>query len=418
MKNKLLHTLEGLRDLHPSTKAMKNEIEYRIMRNFTKYGYEEIQTPTFEYNDIYHYERGADDAKKLYKFFNKNTDVLALRPDITPSIARYVATFYNHQEGPKRFSYLGNVFINNDNYQGKYDEFTQAGVECIGIPEVDGDAEVITLAVESLLATGLTEFQIDLGHTGFFRGLAKAAGLNEEQIEEARKQIDQKNFIGLEELLSGIEIETSHKKALLEITNLYGGSEILDKAMALAINKEAKDAIQNLKEIYEVLCEYGIENYISFDLGTVSQINYYTGVIFKGYTYEIGGSVVDGGRYDKLLGTFDYSCEAVGFAIKIDDVMNALTRQKIEIETEKTNTLLVYKKEDRKIAIELATSLRKTGMKVELYLYTKQKVAPTSYGKEKKVGGVMEVNGDDITLINLQNDTKETITIQELMEGN
>ncbi len=418
MTKQILHTVEGLRDIHPLDTRKKQHIEQQILNVFNQYGYEQVQTPMFEYFDIYHYERGTQDSKNLYKFFNREGDILSLRPDVTPSIARYTATFYNHERSPKRFSYLGNVFYNNENYQGKLREYTQAGVECIGIGNADADAESIALAINALLATGLQEFQLDIGHAGFFKGLATEAGLSDELREEVRSLIDAKNYIALEELLEDLKIESAAKNGLLELPKLFGQEEVLARAKELTTNVTALEAIERIKEVYNILKEYKLSSYVSFDLGMVSQLQYYTGIIFKGFTYGTGVSVVDGGRYDALLSTFAYDMPAVGFAIRIDELLSAIMRQMIAIDVPSTNTLIVYNKAYRKTAIELAQVLRRQGMTVELDTKNQALDIAKEYGKNKNIGGIMYINAaDTVELINLSTDETNTVNLSDLSKG-
>ncbi|WZL83203.1 ATP phosphoribosyltransferase regulatory subunit [Vallitaleaceae bacterium 9-2] len=418
MTKQILHTVEGLRDIHPLDTRKKQHIEQQILNVFNQYGYEQVQTPMFEYFDIYHYERGTQDSKNLYKFFNREGDILSLRPDVTPSIARYTATFYNHERSPKRFSYLGNVFYNNENYQGKLREYTQAGVECIGIGNADADAESIALAINALLATGLQEFQLDIGHAGFFKGLAAEAGLSDELREEVRSLIDAKNYIALEELLEDLKIESAAKNGLLELPKLFGQEEVLARAKELTTNTTALEAIERIKEVYNILKEYKLSSYVSFDLGMVSQLQYYTGIIFKGFTYGTGVSVVDGGRYDALLSTFAYDMPAVGFAIRIDELLSAIMRQMIAIDVPSTNTLIVYNKAYRKTAIELAQVLRRQKMTVELDTKNQALDIAKEYGKNKNIGGIMYINAaDTVELINLSTDETNTVNLSDLSKG-
>jgi ATP phosphoribosyltransferase regulatory subunit len=418
MNNQILHTVEGLRDIHPLDTRKKQQIERNILDLFNHYGYEQVQTPTFEYYDIYHYERGTEDSKNLYKFFNREGDILSLRPDVTPSIARYTATFYNHEKSPKRFSYLGNVFYNNENYQGKLREYTQAGVECIGIANADADAESIALAINALLASGLQEFQLDIGHAGFFKGLAAEAGLSDEFSEEVRKLIDDKNYIAIEELLEDLKINETAKKGLLELPTLFGQEEVLERAKELTTNAVALGAIERIKEVYGILKDYDLSEYVSFDLGMVSQLQYYTGVIFKGYTYGTGVSVVDGGRYDALLSTFAYDMPAVGFAIRIDELLNAITRQGITIDVPSINTLIVYEPPYRKTAIQLAEVLRRQGMTVELDTQNHDIEEGKLYGQQKSIGGMMYINdANTVQLIDLKTDETKTVNLSDLSKG-
>jgi len=418
MKNQLLHTVEGLKDIHPIDTGKKNVIERNILNVINSYGYEQVQTPTFEYFDIYHYKRGTADGKNLYKFFNREGDILALRPDVTPSVARYMATFYSHTRGPKRFCYLGNVFYNNENYQGKLREYTQAGVECIGIENAEADAEVIALAINSLLASGLTKFKVDIGHVAYFNGLVNEAGLDNDTQETLRMLIDDKNYIALEEMLEEHEIKKNIKKAFIDLPKLFGDASILEKAKTYTNNKISIDAIDRIEEVYTILKDYNVSKYVSFDFGMVSKLQYYTGTIFKGYTYDVGDSIVDGGRYDNLLGTYSYDAPATGFAIKIDELLNALTRQKIDIEVLTVNTLLVYNKGHRSTAIKLAESLRRQGMTVELGINGLSTKESIEYGKAKNIGGMMMIkDSDTIILKNLSTDEESTTLISDLVEG-
>lgn len=418
MKRKLLHTVEGLRDLHPYATGEKKVIENNLVSVFNHYGYEQVETPTFEYYDIYHYERGTQDARALYKFFNREGEILALRPDVTPSIARFTATYYNHQKSPRRFCYVGNVFINSENYQGKPREFTQAGVECIGIGNEEADAETIAMAVNSLQAAGLKEFQLDIGHADFFNGLSEEAGLDEATQEEVRLLIDEKNFIGLETLLKDLKINDHLRIALTALPTLFGQIEVLDRARSLTTNTKALAAIDRIEKVYEILKEYEVDRYISFELGMVSRLQYYTGVIFKGYTYGTGISIVDGGRYDALLSTYEYDAPAVGFAIRVDEVVSALNRQGLSVDVPKIDTLMIYQKPFRAQAIRLAETLRRQGMTLELGLNGKSVEESIAYGQEKGIGGMMHLlDRDTIELVNLSDGEKQTVRVSQLLEG-
>ncbi len=402
MKKQWQHTVEGLQDLHPQDTSKKQFIEAKILDVFQRYGYEQVETPTFEYFDIYHHERGTEDSKNLYKFFNREGEILSLRPDVTPSIARYTATFYGNETTPQRFSYRGNVFYNNENYQGKLREYTQAGIECIGIPYPEADAECVVLAIQSLLASGLNEFQIDLGHVGFFMGLIEEAGLTEEEEEEVRQFIDAKNYIALEAYLETVDISSQVKKGLLELPRLFGQEDILTRAMALTTNSVAQNAISRLVDVYYILKDYGFETYISFDLGMVSKLQYYTGIIFKGYTYGTGVSIVNGGRYDRLLQSFDYNMPAVGFAIPIHSLLQSIMRQNIAIDTPSIQTFVGYEYALQKEAIALAETLRQQGMTLALDCNRFSWEECVEYGQKKNFGGVMYIcHTERVKLINL-----------------
>ena len=154
MKRQLLHTPEGVRDIYNEECEKKQVLQERLKKAMEQYGYHIIQTPTFEFFDIFGKEIGTTPSKDLYKFFDREGNTLVLRPDITPSIARAAAKYFSEEDMPIRLYYMGNTFINNSSYQGRLKENTQLGAEFIGDNSVDADAELISLAVECLLASG------------------------------------------------------------------------------------------------------------------------------------------------------------------------------------------------------------------------------------------------------------------------
>jgi ATP phosphoribosyltransferase regulatory subunit len=415
MNDRLLHTPEGLRDIHCTETSKKNELQKRIMSVFHRYGFKDVQTPTFEYIDIFNHDRGTVDIKMMYKFYDRDGNILALRPDITPSIARFVATFYNHEDTPKRICYLGNAFRNNESYQGKLREFTQAGIELIGVDSSDADAEIIAIIINSLLSTGLKNFKIDIGQAGFFTGLLEEVGLKSEHEEELRKLTDEKNYIAVEELLNSLEIAEEYKRALLDLPKLFGEVSVIEKARKMTTNIHALEALDKLEEVYKILCEYEVEKYVSFDLGMVTHLNYYTGIVFRGYTYGTGVSIVDGGRYNTLLSQFGKDTPAIGFGIEIDELMNAIERQQIDVSIDRIDTLLIYNKASRSIAIKIGEQMRMQGMNVELGLLANNIQDNISYGKRYGIGGIMNfVTDKEVELTNLETEEVVKISVDEL----
>ena len=184
MKRQLLHTPEGVRDIYNEECEQKLILQNELHQTLKEYGYHPIQTPTFEFFDIFNREIGTTPSKDLYKFFDREGNTLVLRPDITPSIARCAAKYFSEEDMPIRLCYMGNTFINNTSYQGRLKENTQLGAELIGDSTVDADAEILAMAADCLHRAGLREFQLSVGHADFFRGLSEAAGLKEEQEEE------------------------------------------------------------------------------------------------------------------------------------------------------------------------------------------------------------------------------------------
>lgn len=390
MSKELLHTPEGVRDVYGKECARKLTIENKINNIFNLYGFHNVQTPTFEFFDIFNKERGSVPSKNLYKFFDREGNTLVLRPDLTPSIARIAAKNYMDVNVPIKLCYNANTYINNSELQGKLKEITQLGCELIGDDSVEADAEMVALVVNSLKSAGFDKFLVEIGQVDFYKGLLEECGFEDDVEEELRVRIENKNFFGVEELLDSKDIPSNVKDTFLKLPSLFGSSDVLDKAKELATNEKSLKAIEKLEEVYSILVDYGVADYISFDLGMLSNFNYYTGIIFKAYTYGTGDAIVAGGRYDKLLSQFGKDSAAIGFAVYMDQLLMAMSSQKMEGDTDYAYEVLIYDTELRKMALQLATGLREKGIKTEL-IPKKENISIDEYVEFKKEDGAVNV---------------------------
>ena len=367
MTYQVLHTPEGVRDIYNIECERKMELEEKLKKVIRTYGYKEIQTPTFEYFDVFSEERGTVSSRHMYKFFDREGNTLVLRPDITPAIARCVAKYYKDEEKPIRLSYLGNTYTNNNSYQGKLKEASQMGAELFNDASVDADAEMIAMSIRCLLAAGLTEFQIEIGHVDFFKALAKEAGLTSDEEEEIRSRIEEKNLFGVKEILNEKQIPEQLKQLIYKMPELFGSMERIREVKAMTSNQQAIESIECLEKIYEILQSYGLEKYVTFDLGMVNMYHYYTSIIFRAYTYGTGDSVLGGGRYNHLVEQFGKHASAIGMAVNMDQLMVALTRQNKWEEKQPQGRMIYYAPSRRKDAISLASQYREQGETVVMY---------------------------------------------------
>lgn len=367
MKNSLLHTPDGVRDLYNLECERKLVLEERMKECLSRYGYAPIQTPTFEFFDIFSHEIGTTPSKDLYKFFDKEGNTLVLRPDITPSIARAVTKYYGEETMPIRLWYHGNTFLNNSSYQGRLKESTQIGAELVGDDSVDADAEMIALVVEELKKAGLKEFQVTIGHVDFLKGLLHASGLSEDIAEEIKEYIYNKNFFGVEERIAPLPLPENVKNLFLCLDKIYANAEELKDVLALSEGYPLiQGALERLIALMNLLDAYGVSDYVSIEPGMCSTYRYYTGIIFAGYTFGSGEPVVKGGRYDDLLPYFGKDAPSIGFAIIVDQLMAALSRQNLEIPLREEKELLVYDEAMRTEAIHRAQKRRQEDAQVIL----------------------------------------------------
>lgn len=365
---RIFHTPEGVRDIYNGEVRQKRTIQRELQQVFAKYGYEDIETPTFEYFEVFSREVGTIPSKDLYKFFDREGNTLVLRPDFTPAIARACGTYFSPDKEVVCLSYTGNTFVNNSSFRGRLKETTQMGVERVGDESAEADAEILAMTVECLLAAGLTDFQVSVGEVKYFRSLLAEANIDEDVEGKLRELILQKNYFGVEELVKEQNLSEELETVFREIPQLFGSFDILQRAKELTTNTCALKAVERLEEIYEILKIYGYEKYVSFDFGMLSKYKYYTGIIFQAYTYGTGEPLVKGGRYDELMKHFGKPAASIGFVIMVDSLILALNRQKIAIPVAEDAMILTYKPENRVEAIKEAQKLRSEGKKVALRL--------------------------------------------------
>ena len=243
MKSELIHTPEGVRDIYGDEYARKLQIQSRLLERIRLFGYQDIQTPTFEFFDVFSKEIGTTPTRELYKFFDSDGNILCLRPDFTPSMARCAAKYFSEEDMPLRFTYQGNTFSNTSLLQGKLKETTQMGAELMGEPSVQADGEIISMLVDALLHTGLKDFQVSVGEVNFFKGICQELSLSGEEEENVREYISNKNFFAAKEYLEAQAKGELVAETMVQIEELFGSVEVLDKARALSQNPLCQKAI-------------------------------------------------------------------------------------------------------------------------------------------------------------------------------
>lgn len=414
---KLLHTPEGVRDIYDNECKKKRKVLQKMHHVLSLYSYNDIETPTFEFFDIFNQDKGSAAANEMYKLFDRENNTLVLRPDMTPSIARCAAKYYDDEELPIRLCYQGNTFFNTPNHQGKLNEITQLGAELINDDSSAADAEVIATVIDCFLASGVKEFQIEIGEVDFFKGILKEANLDEKSGNEIRNYIHNKNFFGLESLIKELDLDEKIKKVLLSFDQLFGGCDMLEHAKSLVSNSLSIEAIERLEKVYKALSYSGYEKYVSFDFSLLSRYDYYTGVVFRGYTYGTGDAVVKGGRYNNLLKQYGKDAPAIGFAFYIDDLMMAINRQKIEVHIDNSDSIILYEIDKQETAIRMANSLRKSGRKIELIRKSKKKTVEdyAAYGKKNHFSGMFFLTSDTSTdVYDFVSDSREEAKIADI----
>lgn len=376
-----LYTPDGVQDFMLEQCFLKKNMEQRIRKHLRSAAYHEIETPSIEYFDVFTAGAAVIEQEMMYKFVDKEGRLLVLRPDLTIPAARFFSTKLKGSVLPMKFFYIGNVFRYNEFGGGRSKEFTQAGIEIIGAPSAEADAEAVAEAILLTKAAGLRDFQIDLGQADFFKGLIEEAGFREEEGEEVRLLVDKKDYAQLEYLLKEKRLSPQLRSLLLEMPFLFGDTEILDRAASMTKNRRSLEAIENLRRILCILEDYGLREYVSIDLGLVNSLNYYTGTIFKGFAHGIGFPVLSGGRYDTLLETYGAPAAATGFSLGINIILQALSRQGAEEPVLPCKAFVGFGSGCRKQALHVAESLRGKGISAYLDLSDFEEEAGLAYAK-------------------------------------
>ena len=318
--NYTINTPEGTRDRLFAECRDRRRVQSALTAQFRRRGYAEVSTPEVEFYDLFLQSGNPMPQEAMLKLIDRSGKIMVMRPDCTAPIARVAATKLQTMPLPQRLYYDQTVFRSGAEHRGGSSEIAQCGVELIGAAGGKADLEMVALAVDALRSCGAARFHVELGHAGFFRALAGRMDMDGETVEQMRQLIEGKNFAALNDLLEPYQGQSAYA-ALKRLSRLFGGVEVLDEAEALAGEHET---LEYLRSLWTELEAAGYGNYLRFDLGLVHQIDYYTGVVFRGYVEGAGNAVLSGGRYDGLAAAFGRSAPATGFAIDVDAVAACL----------------------------------------------------------------------------------------------
>ena len=369
MKKNELITPEGTRDLLFDECLARRDAEQKLGKLFTGLGYSEVVTPGIEFYDLFTSNTRHFRQESMYKLVDSKGRIIVMRPDSTIPIARLAATRLKEAEFPLRLFYNQSVFENNALLKGRSDEMVQAGIELLGGENKKrSDYEVLSTAVEALAGFDSDNFRLEIGHIGYFKALVDKLNADDEVKEEIRTLISSKNYPVLNDLLDKVD-DKKLANALKQLPRLFGGIDVLDKAASLYTDEKISDILDNLREVFVRLTEMGYDGKISLDLGIVSHIDYYTGIVFRGYLSNIGEAVLKGGRYDNLVGEFGRECNAVGFGINVDSAAKHIMLQGGAHSTEKAQVLIFGEYGYEVKAMKYAHELVKQGMKIENSLF-------------------------------------------------
>ena len=399
MKKNDLITPEGTRDLLFNDCIARREVEMKLAALFKSFGYSEVVTPGIEFYDLFSGSSRHFRQERMYKLTDSKGRLIAIRPDSTIPIARLASTRLAEAVLPLRLFYNQAVYENNALLKGRSDEIFQSGIELIGGEDTErADYEVMCLALEALRGFDADNFRFEIGDIGYFKELVSKLEADEATREEIRLLISAKNYPALNDILDEVG-PAPVAAALKALPRLFGGAEVFDKAAALFTDDRIDAILLHLREVYSKLSELGYGGKISVDLGIVSHVDYYTGIVFKGYLSGVGQSVLKGGRYDGLLGEFGRPCPAVGFGVNCDDAANYLRKNDLAPAISAPDCIIFAESGSPADAVAFAKSLVADGKTAEIGLHSSLE-ATKAYAEKRGIHTVYVI-GSKIKVIEL-----------------
>lgn len=301
-------------------------MSHNIRKVFESRYYHQVVTPCFEFFDLFTQGNVGIPQEFMYKTTDNKGRLLSARYDSTLPIARMVSSRLKNEVFPIRLYYNQAVYRNMSELKGEASEIMQMGIEILGAEGKRPDLEIIDVALDSLHSV-VSDYRIELGHTGFFNGLINQLSASNELKGEIRTNIENKNYPALTEILDTLE-KNDTVKAIRKLPRLFGGEEVFEEAAYICKTQETEQALAYLKDLYKSLSASGLADKIIVDLGLAQKNEYYSGIIFRGYVAGCGDAVVSGGRYDKLMETFGVPMGAAGFAVNINDLIGCCMQNK------------------------------------------------------------------------------------------
>lgn len=407
MKNVVEKILQDENELFDYSEMKEEKID-KIKRIFKSYGFRQIKTTTVEDFGIFSEIDSPVLSKDVFKIVDSHGDILALRPDMTIPISNKIGRDYKLKGESLKIFYVSQIFRMNEDKKLQESEFTQAGIEYFGQYDYQCDAEVIAVAA-NILEKNTKRFRIEMGNTEFYKGLMEEVDIKVEVENIIKNCIERKNLTELEMNLNKLGLDDEIREVFLNLPKLYGNfTDVIERARLLSLNKRMDNALEDLVKVYEILLDYGYEEYISVDLGLITCLDYYTGIIFTGYIENYGKIVLSGGRYDNLTSKYGNINAAMGFGINIDEMIKGLN---VMFDKNKKafsiDYLTLYTEKDRREAFKLSKSLRDKGFIVESQNLKKDLKEYIENAEKKSVDIILFLSGNKLKMIDINKNTFE-----------
>ena len=411
---------KGVKDFLPQKAARIVYLRQTLLDIFSRWGFRPVIPPSMEYLSVLERGLGAGLRDKTVRFDDRQSgQLVAFTPDLTPQVARIVATRMREMPLPLRLSYYGRVLRHEEQQQGKDREIFQTGVELYGLGGAEADAEMIAMAIESLQALGVDEFTVDIGQVEFSHGIMDQINLPEDQTRAIVEAIAHKDLSTLKRLLETVDLDAGLKAEIIALPRLFGGREVLEKAADVVSNSRSVAALENLHQVLEILEVYGLEQFVTFDLGDIRGIDYHTGVTFQGYLVGVGQAVCAGGRYDNLTAAYGYPVPATGFTFNLLNLLFALDQKLDDVATRFTDLLIIQSGQDKVLAQKIARLVRSQGLSAARDMIDRSYEETLEYARKMNFRFVLNIaaDGAEVTLHSLADDSTKTVAVEAIFAG-
>ncbi len=356
---------KGVRAFSPEESFQLEYIKDKIASIFRLWGYDSIILPQIEYFEVHKRGIGKELENKTFRLIDRSEgEIITLRADFTAQVARYVASLRNKQF-PMRLFYYGNLFRYVPPKADNLWERKQIGVELIGVEELEGDAEIITIAVKVLESLGVDNYQIDINNIKIFSSLKNILNLSEEEYRKFMEFVKHREVYHIKEFVSERIKERHLYDFIVNLPYLKGDISLIKKLREKLENyHDLSSALKELEELYEILNSYGASNKVIFDLGEPREFFYYTGIVFEIIVEDFYKPIGQGGRYDNLLSQYDGYYPATGFAFNLINLWKFLSEKKLIPLKQEKDYYIIDLTKHKKLAYKLAETIRKKGFSV------------------------------------------------------
>lgn len=290
---------------------------YRLRGFYEKYGYRRFKMSKFEEYDLYVRNKDFLVSDRMITFTDARGVLMALKPDVTLSIIKNTR---EGDAGPRKVYYNETVYRSGKGDEA-FQEIMQTGLECIGDLDLYHIYEVMALAVESLRAIS-PDYVLDVSHVGLVSGFMEAAGVEEADYGQVMAAVRAKNLAALDAFCESRGLSGTVRALLERLVTTYGTMEtVLEELAPLCVGgKKTREAWEELSSLCALLKANGLGDRVYLDFSVEGDMDYYSGIVFRGFLKNLSAGVLSGGQYDKMVEKMGKKCGAMGFAIYLNEL--------------------------------------------------------------------------------------------------